>query len=105
MDDRDAVAELLGLAHDVSREDDGLALVAELADHLLHLDGVEHVESDRRLVEDQDRRIVRHRPCDRDLLLHSRRELVDPGGGIARDAEAIDQLFEPVQRHALRGTG
>ena len=73
--DRDPVAEPLGLAHDVRREDDALALVAQLGDRLQQRPGHEHVEAGGRFVEDQHRRIVDDGPGDRDLLLHAGRHL------------------------------
>src|SRR5262249_28659858 len=57
VDDPNAIAELLRLAHRVRGEEDRLPRVAQLADDLAHLEGVKHVERDGRLVKDQDRRI------------------------------------------------
>src|ERR1017187_9958134 len=96
MNDSDAVAELLRLAHDVRRKDDRLALGPEFRDHLLHLQRVEHVEPDGRLIEDQHWRVVHHRPRDGHLLLHALRQLVHACVGVFLDAEPLDEPLHAV---------
>ena len=54
MDDRDPVAESLGLVDVVGREQDrDLVAVAQVSDHLEQLVADARVEADRRLVEEQ----------------------------------------------------
>ena len=71
MQNCDAVAEPLGLAHDVRAENDAFSLVAKLADGLQQGAGHKHVEPCRGFVENQHRRIVHDRPRDAHLLLHA----------------------------------
>src|SRR3990172_2799938 len=71
VDDGDAIAELFGFAHDVRREDDALAVLAEGRDVLLHGAGDEDVEAGGRLVEDEHGGIVNDGPGDGDFLLHA----------------------------------
>ena len=56
VDDRDPVAELVGLLHVVRGEEDRLALGVELAEDLPQRDAALRVEAGGRLVEEQDRR-------------------------------------------------
>ena len=65
VDDDDAVAELLDVAHVVGGEDDGLAVGAiDLADELADVLLGHHVQSDRRLVQEDEVRVVQHRAAE-----------------------------------------
>src|SRR5215471_4289889 len=76
LDDADRVTELLDFAHDMRGKDDRLSAVATFADE--RRDGAcgHYIKTERRLVENHDRRIVDECTGDGGLLLHARRELV-----------------------------
>src|SRR5258708_3655405 len=76
-EERDAVAERIGLVEVVRAEEDGAALAADLADELAHGARGVGVEPRGRLVEEHDARLVDRRPRDRHLLLHAARERRD----------------------------
>ena len=56
VDDREPVAELVGLFHVVRGEEDGLAVAVQLAEDLPQRDATLRVEAGGRLVEEQDGR-------------------------------------------------
>src|SRR2546422_5007039 len=76
-DDAQLVAQLLGLLHDVRREEHGHATLAQLEHDVLEHLGVHRIEPRERLVEDDQRRLVQQRRNELDLLLHAPREPVD----------------------------
>ena len=79
-------AHLVGHAqHRHARPCQLLHHVQDLADHL-------RVERGRRLVEQHDPRLHRERPCDRDPLLLTARQLERVLGGLLGDAHALEQL-------------
>src|SRR3546814_12592700 len=57
-DDRDALAQPLGMGDDMGRKDDGRALRRFLADQMLQTSLVDRVEAGERLVEDDQLRAV-----------------------------------------------
>ena len=75
MDDRDAVAKLLDLTHDMRREDDALALILQRLHDRQDFSRDEHIQATGRFVEDDDRRIMHDRAGNRRLLLHAGRHL------------------------------
>ena len=73
-EERDAIAQAIGLVEVVRAEEDGASLAAKRDDELAHrLRGV-GIEAGRRLVEEQDARLVQRRPRNGHLLLHAARE-------------------------------
>ena len=66
-DDRQIVAD---------EQDGGIELEPQLLDEVQHLGLDRHIESGRRLVEDEQRRIARQRHGDRHPLLHAARQLM-----------------------------
>ena len=73
----DAVAHLRDHAEVVADEEHGgVQLRLEVRDEVEHLGLDGRVEAGRRLVEDQQRRVLRERHRDHDALLHAARELV-----------------------------
>ena len=68
--ERDPVAQPVRLVEVVGGEDDRPALSAHRLDRLADDVGRLGVERGRRLVEEDDRRLVEQRPGDRELLLH-----------------------------------
>ena len=71
MNDRQAVAEPFGLAHDVGGEEDALAVVAEVGHRVQQSPSHQHVQAGGGLVEDQHGRVMDQRPGHRHLLLHA----------------------------------
>src|SRR4051812_3972175 len=64
VDDRHSGAKLLHLVHRVSREQDRLALIAELENLLKHGPLDQDVEAGGRFIEDQDGWVMHSRPRD-----------------------------------------
>ena len=76
-DDRQAVAELLDLAHQVRGEQHGDALVGEPPDEPAHVAHPARVEAGRRLVEQQQPRLAQQRRRDAEPLAHAVRVTAD----------------------------
>src|SRR5262245_4507211 len=105
VDDADAVAAL-DLLDIVGRDDHGeLALVAQpvhvLPEPLTRL----RVEPDRRLVEEEDARMVNQCPCDLEPPLHPRRQgahkALAPVGELDEGEHLVDALPSQNRRHAV----
>src|SRR5262245_9181383 len=77
VDDAHAVAELVGLFHVVCRQQDRSPLLLDLGDQLAQVAGRLRVEADRRLVQQQHRRVGQQRLSDRDPLFHAGRVALD----------------------------
>ena len=101
VDDRHPRAELLDLVHRVGREDDRLALVAQLGDLLEDRPGHQDVEPRGRLVEDQDGRVVDDRPGDRDLLPHPGRHLRAEDVAEVVHLEPVEDRLHPLAEPVL----
>ena len=92
VDDRQPVAELVGLLHVVGGEEDRLALAVELAEHLPQREAALRVEPGGRLVEEHGRGPVHDRPRHHQALGHAARQRGDRlrrrgrRGGTARAA-------------------
>ncbi len=102
VDDRDRLAERLDRLHLVGREDQGLALVAQLEERLAQQRDVDGIETRERLVHQQDLRVVQDRRDQLDLLLVALRQLL----GAARAELGHPEPGQPVERLAastLRG--
>ena len=91
VDDRDPVAELVGLLHVVRGEEDRLPVVVQLAEDLPQGDAALRVEAGGRLVEEQDRRAVHDRPGHHEALGHAARERHHRGAGAVGEAELLEQ--------------
>ena len=95
--DQDPVAELERLLEVVGDEHHRLAEVAVEAEHLvLHIAADQWVERRERLVEEQQRRVVRQRAGQPDALLHAAGELVGVGVLVAVQPHQGDDLLGPV---------
>ena len=94
VDQRDPVAQPLGLVQVVRRQHDrGVVRVAHLLDEGLHVELRPRVETRRRLVQQQHRRAGQQRSRDRDLLLHPAAHLLErPAQPLLADAEARHDL-------------
>ena len=72
--DRHPVAELVGFFHVVRRQQDGLAVVVEIAEDLPQRDAALRIEARGRLVEEQHLRPMHDRPCHHQPLRHAARQ-------------------------------
>ena len=96
VDDRDALAQLIGLGHVVGGQEDrsagdgGLPGDHELAD----LAGGGDIEPERRLVEEQDPRVVEQATGDVHLLALPGRERADPLQALVAHADRLDELVD-----------
>ena len=98
VDDGDPVAELVGLGHVAGREEDGppgdgrppgAQVAADLA-------GGAHIKAERRLVEEQDPRVVEEAPGEVELLALPGRERRDPPVALLTDPHQVDELVHPA---------
>src|SRR5262245_55346679 len=90
VDNSDQVAELLGLNNYMRGKENRIPFTPQFRDQFLQFDRVEHVESNGRLVKNQHRWVVRHRPANRYLLLHPLRESIHSGIGVISEAKTFD---------------
>src|SRR5450432_1052841 len=98
-DDDDAAAGGLHLGEDVRREDDGL-LAPDLLDERADLDDLVGVEAARRLVEDEDVRVVEHGLREAEALAVALRQLADELARDLGEAAAPTDLLDAAR--ALR---
>src|SRR5207244_5408977 len=83
LDDADGIAELFDFAHNMSGEDDGLAVVAAFADKSGDGAGGHDIKTERGLIEDHDRGVVDERAGYGSFLLHARGQFV--AGSVAEN--------------------
>ena len=95
-DDADAVADLLDLGHQVAREEDGAAALAEAPDELAHLGHAGRVEAVRRLVEDQQVRVLDQRGRDAEPLLHPLRVRAEAVACPLAEADLVERGRDPL---------
>ena len=77
IDDRDAVAQLVGFVHVVRRDEHRqVALRLDPLQHLPHGDARDRIEAGRRLVEEEDARLVHQAARDLDAPPHAAREVL-----------------------------
>ena len=93
VDDGQPVAKLIGFFHVVRRHDDGPPLRVQLAQNLPQRETRLGIEADRRLVEEDDARIVRQSAGDHEPLLLAAGELVDLRIHLVGDSEPLEQLL------------
>ncbi len=93
VDDRDPLAELVGLFHVVRREHDRLAPPVQLADHVPQREPALRIEAGGRLVEEQHVGVVHDRPGDHQPLRHAARQLVHVRRGAVGEPELLEQLI------------
>ena len=92
VDDRDPLAEGVGLLHVVRREEDRLALAVEVAEDLPEVDAGLRVDARGRLVEEEHARPVRERARDHQPLREAAGELEDHRVGALGERELLEQL-------------
>src|SRR6266699_13455 len=95
-DDAQLLAQLLGLLHNVRREQDGLPATAHVEHRVLHHLSVHRIEPRERLVENQEVRVVEHGRNELHLLLHPLRQLVDPAQAPGGEAESLEPFRRPL---------
>ena len=94
--DRDAVGDLEHLLEVVADEEQRDSGAAQASDHSEHLGHLTRLERGRRLVEDHDARVGRHRAHDGDHLLDPRAERVHRAPDVDVDAVAAQQRRGPA---------
>ena len=96
VDDGDPVAQLVRLGHVVRRQEDRPAGDSRLPrdDELADLAGGGDVEAERRLVEEQDPRVVEQAAREVHLLALPGRQRADPLQALVAHAHGVDQLVD-----------
>src|SRR5215472_18305443 len=101
LDDADGIAELFGFAHNMSREDHGLAVVAAFADKSSDGAGGHDIKSERGLIEDHDRGIVDERAGDGGFLLHAGGKLVAAAVAETVHVQAVENVVNALFERGL----
>src|SRR5262249_33808953 len=83
----------------MAAHDDGLAVVAQLDDQVLHPARALRVEAGSRLVEDDQLRIVDQRLGQADALPHALRVFLEYALLVVLQADRLDQLLGPLAAH------
>ena len=94
-DDRDPVAELVGLEHVVRREEHRRAGGDEGGDGLPELAGADRVDADARLVEEEDLGLVQQAARDVQPLPHAARVALDPLPLAPVELHQLEELTDP----------
>ena len=97
-----ALAERLDLGEDVAREEDR-ALAAEPAHQLADLDHLPRIEPDRRLVEDEDRRVAAERLREPDPLPVALRQACRSAGARPPSSPHAESTSSTAPRRSARG--
>jgi hypothetical protein len=100
--DHEPVAELRRLFHVVRRDQQRNAVPLEGTQLLPHEVARLRVEPRRRLVEDQDLRLVDERARDQQAAFHAARQLRDRPVALVLELDELQQLFGPRPRDATR---
>ena len=93
LDDRDAVAQALGLLHQMRRQEHGLAAGADAAHEIPDGAAGLRIEPGRQLVEKHHLGIVDERERDEQPLLLSARQRHEPGVPLVGEAELLEQAI------------
>ena len=101
--DDEPVAELLGLVHVVGRQDERHAALLEPVEAVPEQVAGLRVEAGRRLVEQQQVRLVDQRPGDRQAPLHAARQRLDLRRSRARSAGRTRAARRRAGAHSARG--
>ena len=100
--DRDAVAQLLDLAHQVRGEQHGDALVGEPPHERAHVAHAGRVEAGGRLVEQQQPRVAQQRPGDPEPLAHAVRVAADPVLRAVGEVDGVERRADARARRRRR---
>ena len=96
VDDRDPLAQLVGLGHVVGREEDGPTRAPRRAsrDELADLASRGDIEAERRLVEEQDPRVVEQAAGHVHLLPLAGGQRLTPSGALLLEPDRLDELVD-----------
>ena len=97
VDDADAVGHLLGLLDVMRRQDHGDALFAQPAHQRPHVAAQIDVDAGRRLVEEQNFRLMAERLGDHHPPLHAPGKFDDPGIALLPQREVAQKAFDEVR--------
>src|SRR5215204_6653787 len=95
--DDEPVTQPRGLLHVMGGEDEGLALIRELAQAVPDEMAGLWVEPCSRLVEDDDLRVVEQGPGDEQTPLHPARELLDRRFCLLGELHEVEKLLRPPE--------
>ena len=101
VDDRDPVAQPLGLFHQVCGQKDRLAARSDTADQLPDCTPRLRVQTGRQLVEKHDFRIVDESERDEEPLLLPARQRHEPGVALVCEPELLEQAFAIGHRPSI----
>ncbi len=99
-DDRDAVAEVLDLVHQVRGQQHGQPVLGQPVHERAHVAHARGVEPGRRLVEQQQPRIAQQRPGDAEALLHAVRVAADLVVTSRVQVDGVQRVVDPLGRVA-----
>ncbi len=97
-----ALAEALGLVHEVRRQQDRLALAQQALQAFPHQVARLRIESRRRLVEEQQVGVVDQRARQAEPPLHAARQLARPGTGLRLQRGELEQARDALLHHRAR---
>src|SRR5579875_33443 len=97
----DPVAEIVGFVHVVRRQEDRRSLTAQLLDQIVKVLGRGRVETARRLIQEENARIVDQRAGDQKTLLHTAGVILELPIRRAGEVDALQQLIDPRKRRAV----
>ena len=97
-DDRDAIAQRLGVGQDVRAEEHGAAARAKREDQIAHVTTAQRIEARHRLVEEHDLGIVQQRLRQADALDHAFRELPQPQPPFMAETHLIEHARDARPR-------
>ncbi len=100
-DDDDMIDDVLELAHEVARDEDGPSLGCERAKKPAHPDDPFGIDPVERLVHHHDRRVAEHRGRDAEPLAHPERVAAGLAFGGARKADHVDDFVDASGADAL----
>ena len=104
--DRDPVAERFRLVHVVSREHHRLAAIIDGPQHIPQVPPGLRVQRCRRLVQEDDLRVVDQRARDGQPLRLAAGEFLRPGVRLVGECDQLEHLVHPLRRGAVqRGEG
>src|SRR5205814_1843347 len=101
LDDGDAIADGFQLAEDVRTDDDGFAQALQFTQDFHHLDARARVESARRLVEQQQLRVVNEHARQTEALLHAAAQRADERPFLFAQAYQLQHIVDGLL--TLRG--
>ena len=104
LDDREPVAQLLDLAHQVGREQDRDPVGRQPPDQVAHVAHAGRVEAGRGLVEEQEARPAQERPGEPEALAHPVRVAADAVAGAVVQVDQPQELVDAARRRRRRAS-